>query len=116
MEKVETALLETSPSPSGERVERVQGNKHRLHFSAVPDLCKSTPVQLGLLWKLALFLLYTIKLWLLLTKKMNNSQPPDGVGPNKDQEEEGNGMDWLLGKDSPEINHVPMDTNIVLSR
>lgn len=47
---------------------------------------------------------------------MNDGLPPEEVEPNKDQEEEGNGMDWLLGKDSPEIIHAPMDTNVLMSR
>lgn len=46
----------------------------------------------------------------------NEGQPPDRVEANKCQEEQGNSLDWLLGKDSPEIIPVPMDTNVSMSR
>lgn len=46
---------------------------------------------------------------------MNDGRPPDDVDPNKDQDKEGDGLDWLL-EDGPEIAHVPMDTNVLLSR
>nr|XP_046245975.1 transient receptor potential cation channel subfamily V member 1-like isoform X2 [Scatophagus argus] len=46
---------------------------------------------------------------------MDDGQPPDGVEPNKGQKEEGNSLDWLLGKDSPEIIPAPMDTNVSIS-
>uniref|UniRef100_UPI0037E7A5D8 transient receptor potential cation channel subfamily V member 1-like n=1 Tax=Semicossyphus pulcher TaxID=241346 RepID=UPI0037E7A5D8 len=42
---------------------------------------------------------------------MDNDQSTEGEEPNKCQEEEDNGLDWLLGRDSPEIVHAPMDTN-----
>ncbi|XP_020499131.1 transient receptor potential cation channel subfamily V member 1 [Labrus bergylta] len=45
-----------------------------------------------------------------------DGQPPDKVDSNTSQEdEEDNGLDWLLGRDSPEIVHAPMDTNILIS-
>ncbi|XP_023266093.1 transient receptor potential cation channel subfamily V member 1-like [Seriola lalandi dorsalis] len=46
---------------------------------------------------------------------MENGRPQDKEEPNKGQEEEGNSLDWLLGKDSSEINPAPMDTNVLLS-
>lgn len=48
-------------------------------------------------------------------KTMDDGRPPDDVEPNKDQDKEGDGLDWLL-EDGPEIAHVPMDTNVLLSR
>ncbi|XP_051254557.1 transient receptor potential cation channel subfamily V member 1 isoform X1 [Dicentrarchus labrax] len=47
---------------------------------------------------------------------MDNGQQPDREEPNEGEEEEGNGLDWLLGKDSPEIIPAPMDTNVSISR
>ncbi|XP_070685030.1 transient receptor potential cation channel subfamily V member 1-like [Pempheris klunzingeri] len=47
---------------------------------------------------------------------MDGAQRADKVEPNKSQEEEENGLDWLLGRDSPEITPAPMDTNISMSR
>ncbi|XP_054455866.1 transient receptor potential cation channel subfamily V member 1-like [Anoplopoma fimbria] len=42
---------------------------------------------------------------------MDNGQPPD-----KSPGEEGNGLDWLLKKDSSEIIPAPMDTNVSIPR
>ncbi|XP_070762054.1 transient receptor potential cation channel subfamily V member 1-like [Enoplosus armatus] len=47
---------------------------------------------------------------------MDSEQPPDKVEPNKGQEEEGNSLDWLLGKDSSVTIPAPMDTNVSISR
>lgn len=40
----------------------------------------------------------------------------DGTEPNQCEEEQGNGLDWLLGKESPEIISIPMDTIASVSR
>lgn len=42
----------------------------------------------------------------------NNKQPVDEEEP----EEQGNSLDWLLGKDSLEIIPAPMDSNVSVSR
>ncbi|XP_042269846.1 transient receptor potential cation channel subfamily V member 1-like isoform X2 [Thunnus maccoyii] len=47
---------------------------------------------------------------------MEAGQPSDTVDANTGHEEEGNGLDWLLKKDSSEITPPPMDTNDSLSR
>lgn len=63
------------------------------------------------------FLSGAIETWLLSTEKMDDGQTQDRVEPNKDpEEEEGKGLDWLLGKDGPEIIPAPMDTNDSISR
>lgn len=46
----------------------------------------------------------------------NDGQLEDKVEINKCQEERENSLDWLLGKDSPGIIPVPMDTNVSMSR
>ncbi|XP_073341191.1 transient receptor potential cation channel subfamily V member 1-like [Pagrus major] len=46
---------------------------------------------------------------------MDDGQPPDNVEPKEEQDKEGDGLDWLL-EDGQEIVHVPMDTNVLLSR
>ncbi|XP_041661928.1 transient receptor potential cation channel subfamily V member 1-like [Cheilinus undulatus] len=48
------------------------------------------------------------------TENMDGHQPPDRVD-SKSEDEEEDGLDWLLGRDSPEIVHAPMDTNILMS-
>lgn len=40
----------------------------------------------------------------------------DGTEPNQREEEQGNGLDWLLGKENPEIISIPMDTIVSVSR
>ncbi|XP_029301832.1 transient receptor potential cation channel subfamily V member 1-like [Cottoperca gobio] len=47
---------------------------------------------------------------------MNDGQPPDTVEPNKNPEDEDNGLDWLLRANSAEIIPTPMDTNVLTSR
>ncbi|CAJ1064863.1 transient receptor potential cation channel subfamily V member 1-like [Xyrichtys novacula] len=48
---------------------------------------------------------------------MDDGPPQGRVDPKKSQEEEEeDSFDWLLGRDSPEIVHAPMDTNILMSR
>ncbi|XP_071353076.1 transient receptor potential cation channel subfamily V member 1-like [Trachinotus anak] len=47
---------------------------------------------------------------------MENGRPQEREEPNKEEEEEGNSLDWLLRKDSSEIIPAPMDTNVLLSR
>lgn len=113
-----TAEGQITCRPSGGREERRRGNKHHLH------LCNSTPVLHQLVTADELtcgskhsFLSDTIKTWLLSTEKMDDGLTPNRVEPNKGpEEEEGNSLDWLLGKDSPEIIPAPMDTNDSISR
>ncbi|XP_049895882.1 transient receptor potential cation channel subfamily V member 1-like [Epinephelus moara] len=47
---------------------------------------------------------------------MDDGQPTDKEEPTISQEEEGNGLDWLLRTDSSEIIPAPMDTNVLLAR
>lgn len=42
---------------------------------------------------------------------MDGGAPRDGGDPKSPEEEE-DSFDWLLGRDSPEIVHAPMDTNL----
>lgn len=47
---------------------------------------------------------------------MDDGQPTDKEEPTISQEQEGNGLDWLLRTDSSEIIPAPMDTNVLLAR
>lgn len=42
---------------------------------------------------------------------MDRGASLDGMEPKSPEEEE-DSFDWLLGRDSPEIAHAPMDTNL----
>lgn len=116
-------VTQTTVFPSGEREVRNQGNKHLLHLSTAPGICNSTPVQLKLsipdelVGPANTLSCHTrSRFGYYQQNKMDNRQLPDKVEPNKGQEEEEKGLDWLLGRDSSEIIPAPMDTNISISR
>ncbi|XP_034557692.1 transient receptor potential cation channel subfamily V member 1-like [Notolabrus celidotus] len=45
---------------------------------------------------------------------MDDGKSQDGEEPKSPEEEE-DSFDWLLGRDSPEIEHAPMDTNFLMT-
>lgn len=49
-------------------------------------------------------------------KEGAKENPKDEEEPNEDPEGEKGGLDWLLTNDESEINPVPMDSNVLLSR